>query len=82
MEAERRHIHRGGNLKPHIVSDVGEHKAHMTRLLSTNYESRVTHAGRAPMRSSRNCGADLEEVCIGRARRSIQLGSIVAIHEW
>lgn len=43
--------------------------AHMRQLLSIDYEKRVTHSERAPMRSRPKCGTDVEEVSIGRARR-------------
>ena len=41
----------------------------MRRLLSIDYQRRVTHAERAPMRSRPDCGTDMEEVSIGGARR-------------
>lgn len=40
----------------------------MGRLLVRKKIRRVTQAERAPMRSSPNCGTEVEKVSIGRAR--------------
>lgn len=70
MEAESGHIRGGGNLKPRIVSDVGAPRqvrddcSAQTRRVAGKIR-RVTHAERAPMRSSPNCGTDVEKVSIG-----------------
>lgn len=37
----------------------------MRRALGYTIEEKVTHARRAPMRFSANCGIDLDEVSIG-----------------
>ena len=40
----------------------------MRRLLSIDYQRRVTHVERAPIRSRPDCGTDMEEVSIGGPR--------------